>query len=54
MTRCKDCDGKGTYEILNAYKPDFKVSVKCDTCKGLCYVDVGRKFAFDVAAKPLN
>jgi excinuclease UvrABC ATPase subunit len=54
MTRCKDCDGKGTYEIRNAYKPDFKKMVKCDTCQGLCYVNIGSKFSFQAPDKPVN
>ncbi len=36
MTACKECGGKGSYEIRNAYNPEFKQIIKCEYCKGSC------------------
>jgi DnaJ-class molecular chaperone len=33
-TKCENCDGHGTYCVLNAYDPDFKETIICEVCHG--------------------
>lgn len=32
--KCPECEGKGKYEIHNAYDPDYRQEVPCEDCKG--------------------
>ncbi len=31
---CTECDGKGTYKILNAYDEDYEEEIECEYCDG--------------------
>ncbi len=31
---CEECDGKGVYDILNAYDADYKETITCEFCGG--------------------
>ncbi len=51
--KCKECDGKGSYEIRNAYKPEFRQVVTCEYCQGAQVNNVGAKFS-DTIPKSSN